>query len=238
MNAARQQFEKGAMFWFDYAGGVIFAIADDGWWGAYVDTWDGQTEPPDEPVIGKIKPLHGFGHIWTIHEVKDLLGWATANEEAGQGECDDMGEDGWHLAFSDDYSATLEYPTDGLEPEPTPDPEPPPPPPPPPEPGVLLPLHEQANYHMVLLPSAEAPLVMWNLESFLYMNLLSDGRVVGELKRPIVGIELPPGVEIDERDGRWIVWFAGEYAQGLWAHCLRVAYRPFIGCVDGWPGSD
>jgi len=229
MNAARQQFEHGFMLWFDYDGGLIFAIADDGWWRDFPDEWDGESEPVAESPPGKIKPLRGFGDVWAKNSgVADLLGWAVAGEQSGQGECLCI-ETGWHVTFGDVYSAMLEFPVE-------PAPEPPPEPLPPPTPDDSLPLHEQANYDLILLPSADDPRIMWDVSSFLYLNLLNDGRVVGELKRPIVGVELPPEIEIDLEGGRWIVWFAGEYARGLWAHCLRVAYRPFIAVVDGWPG--
>jgi len=247
MNAARQMFERGMLFWFDFGDGVIFAIAnldegldDEGqswaWWEVFADEWDGKSEPPGQAPEGLLKPERGFGHVWGTHsEVWARLGWATHAEQAGQGECE-LDSDAWCITFADDFSARLEHPP-APEPEPEPEPQPPQPTPDPvlpsPTPEGPLPLHEQANYHMVLLPNADTPLIMWNLSSFLYLNLRSDGRVVGELRRPIAGIDLPPEIEIDERDGRWIVWFAGEYARGLWAHLLRVAYRPFIPAVDG-----
>ena len=228
MNAARQQFEHGFLLWLNDNGGTIFVVADDdGWWKKYADLWQGQEEiVSDPPPPGMVKPSRGFGYLWGRYtEVRDHLGWATADEIPGEGHCHDAGDGDWAISF-EDWAEMLEV----ARPAP---PAPEEPPTPTPDPDSLQPLHEQSNYHMVLLPNADDPRIMWNLKPFLYLNLLSDGRVVGELRCPIAGMELPAEITLEAKDGKRLVWFAGEYARGLWAHLLRVAYRPFIAAVDG-----
>jgi hypothetical protein len=116
------------MYWFDHPdGGLIFAVADGGWWKQYDD--EGQLDPPVTAPDGLFKPISGFGKIWYVygglgHDIlRERLGWAEAPEESGQGECWET-EKGWNLWFGD--------PADVVKLITLPSPPPPPVGPPPP----------------------------------------------------------------------------------------------------------
>lgn len=132
MKAARQKFEQGELFWYDHPdGGLIFAVAIDGWWREYKDT--GHLEPPGEPPEGMSKPERGFGKVWHENDLVDRLGWGVSLELEGEGDCKKSG-DIWELWFGSDFYAKLEPPAPEPEPEPAPEPTPEPGPQPEPEP--------------------------------------------------------------------------------------------------------
>lgn len=132
MKAARQKFEQGELFWYDHPdGGLIFAVAIDGWWKEYKDT--GHLDPPGEPPEGMSKPERGFGKVWHENDLVDRLGWGVSLELEGEGDCKKSG-DIWELWFGSDFYAKLEPLASEPEPEPAPEPTPEPGPQPEPEP--------------------------------------------------------------------------------------------------------
>jgi hypothetical protein len=83
--AVYQPFEKGRMFWIGETGEIItlFNDGDEPAWLAVTDTGP-EPDPADqveEPPQGLIRPLRGFGAVWTNNaDVQARLGWATAPE--------------------------------------------------------------------------------------------------------------------------------------------------------------
>lgn len=94
-----QKFEHGLMVYVNYNNTpfyylpydkTIFIVFDDGSWAQTQDTWNtsqpvntGLTPPP-----GKLEPKMGFGNAWrneTGLKVRERLGWAVAEEQAGDG---------------------------------------------------------------------------------------------------------------------------------------------------------
>lgn len=125
MEVVRQKCEKGDLFWYNRDGGLIFAIAKDGWWGVWPDT--GHLDPPGKPPDGLHKPVRGFGKVWHERDLYQHLGWATTLELPGEGDCVRDG-DAWLLWFGSDFNIRLEPFVPGPEPTPEPEPEPGPPP--------------------------------------------------------------------------------------------------------------
>jgi hypothetical protein len=83
--AVYQPFENGRMFWIGETGEIIilFNDGDEPAWLAVTDTGP-EPDPDDqvdEPPQGLIRPLRGFGAVWTNNaDVQARLGWATAPE--------------------------------------------------------------------------------------------------------------------------------------------------------------
>jgi hypothetical protein len=83
--AVYQPFEKGRMFWIGETGEIIilFNDGDEPAWLAVTETGPepGPDDQGDEPPQGLIRPLRGFGAVWTNNaDVQNRLGWATAPE--------------------------------------------------------------------------------------------------------------------------------------------------------------
>jgi hypothetical protein len=132
VRVVRQKCERGDLLWYDTDGGLIFAVAEGGWWGVWPDS--GHLVPPvASPEDNLYVPVRGFGKVWHENDLLDRLGWATTLELPGEGDCKQVGEM-WILSFGTDFYAKLEPPAPEPEPEPAPEPTPEPGPQPEPEP--------------------------------------------------------------------------------------------------------
>jgi hypothetical protein len=90
----QQPFEHGLMFWVQTEK-RIYVLFDDKRspaWAYYEDQFkDGQPESDpafQPPSAGLVQPIRGFGLVWRSHqkEVRARLGWATAPEDAYDGQ--------------------------------------------------------------------------------------------------------------------------------------------------------
>jgi hypothetical protein len=88
-----QPFERGAMMWSDhigwYAQPVVYVLYTDGTYQRFEDTFDPAVDSAsggETPPNGLVEPALGFGKVWCDQPgVREVLGWATANETAGVG---------------------------------------------------------------------------------------------------------------------------------------------------------
>lgn len=88
-----QPFQHGAMIWIRadgwYEQPFVFALYDDKTYQRFEDTFDpSEDRAPDgeSPPDGLYVPTLGFGKLWRENaDVRDALGWATAQEITGVG---------------------------------------------------------------------------------------------------------------------------------------------------------
>lgn len=224
VSAGRQQFERGWMYWYDLAGGKIFALCEDGEWEVYADEWDGETAIAVESPEGLLAPLRGFGYVWNMHYLQAWLGWAVLGEEAGQGRCLQTPGGGWRLEFGGETVAELKVPmTEESEEETGPAGEVQEPvascsvPSSVPSivPGVrhwgLLrcPLRWAGPWNLVMLPG-----FVFNLAACVWINKMGDGTIRARLVQPVTDVvDFPLGVGVAGDD---IMVFAGSHAELLW----------------------
>jgi Tol biopolymer transport system component len=89
MNSAYQRFEDGQMIWLQnlgwYKQAKIYTLFGNGSYMRFNDTWD--SSMPESagltPPSGQIEPIRGFGKVWREQNLRDDLGWATIEEQAG-----------------------------------------------------------------------------------------------------------------------------------------------------------
>jgi hypothetical protein len=88
----QQAFEGGFMFWVQ-AQGRIYVLFNEGRaprWESFTDAYqDGQPEsdPSLSPPEGRSQPIRGFGLLWRTNQgLRERLGWATAPEQAYDGQ--------------------------------------------------------------------------------------------------------------------------------------------------------
>ena len=82
VHAAYMPFEGGHMLWRGDTN-EIYVLYTDGTYQAYEDTWvEGEiVEIEESPPQGLVAPRRGFGKLWATQlDVRDKLGWATAEE--------------------------------------------------------------------------------------------------------------------------------------------------------------
>lgn len=80
---AEQPFTGGLMFWRQDVKG-IYVLCTNGSWQFANDTWttgEAETDPAIVAPWGYYQPKRGMGKVWrTYANVRDILGWATAEE--------------------------------------------------------------------------------------------------------------------------------------------------------------
>lgn len=83
VQAAYQEFERGAMIWRADTSDIYVLYRETGLVNRYRDTWRGEPVVYDEtPPPGLIKPDRGFGRVWVDNpQVRAGLGWATSFEQ-------------------------------------------------------------------------------------------------------------------------------------------------------------
>ena len=85
VDMAQQAFATGVMLWRSDTR-TIYALADDGSWASYPDTFvegDPEQDPSLTPPAGYQQPIRGFGKVWRENgEVAERLGWAMTPEGA------------------------------------------------------------------------------------------------------------------------------------------------------------
>ncbi|MCZ7538400.1 MAG: hypothetical protein M5U29_00430 [Anaerolineae bacterium] len=83
VQAAYQEFERGAMIWRADTSDIYVLYRETGLVNRYRDTWHGEDVPYDEtPPPGLYKPDRGFGRVWVDNpQVRAGLGWATSLEQ-------------------------------------------------------------------------------------------------------------------------------------------------------------
>ena len=91
---AYQTFERGVMIWVSSVGATgqsaIFVLNNNNTYQRFADTWVEGIDPSitglSPPSSNLQEPIRGFGKIWReAGGVRDSLGWATGNEQAGAG---------------------------------------------------------------------------------------------------------------------------------------------------------
>ncbi len=82
VQAAYQEFERGAMIWRADTSDIYVLYHETGLVNRYRDTWHGEPIVYDEtPPLGMYKPDRGFGRVWVDNpQVRAGLGWATGFE--------------------------------------------------------------------------------------------------------------------------------------------------------------
>lgn len=83
-STAVQSFERGTMIYVQGSPGSIYALALDGRFRRFDDTWtSGEPETGGEtPPLGLIEPKRGFGKVWRLNlDVRGSLGWAVTDEQ-------------------------------------------------------------------------------------------------------------------------------------------------------------
>jgi hypothetical protein len=83
-SAAWQPFERGGMLWRADEN-FIYTLEPENRWRPFADRWR-EGDPAFDPNLsapeGLHQPVRGFGLVWREKaEVRDLLGWATAEEQ-------------------------------------------------------------------------------------------------------------------------------------------------------------
>jgi hypothetical protein len=92
--SAYQTFERGIMVWVSAVGSGgqsgIFVLYNNNTFQRFADTWREGVDPSstglNPPRDGLREPIRGFGKVWRESGgVRDALGWATGNEQGGNG---------------------------------------------------------------------------------------------------------------------------------------------------------
>jgi uncharacterized protein YraI len=81
---AYETFQRGQLL-YQHDLRAVYVLYADGTWAAYRDTYlDGQPfqVQPFDPPLGLKQPIKGFDRVWEIPEVRNKLGWATADEQS------------------------------------------------------------------------------------------------------------------------------------------------------------
>lgn len=74
------QFFEGGLMLYRTDTSQVYVLYNNGTVQTFADTWQGETYSEDVPT-GYVVPQFGFGNIWsTQNNVRDALGWATAQE--------------------------------------------------------------------------------------------------------------------------------------------------------------
>ncbi len=83
VQAAYQEFERGAMIWRADTSDIYVLYRETGLVNRYRDTWNGEPIFYEEtPPPGMYKPDRGFGRVWVDNpQVRAELGWATSLEQ-------------------------------------------------------------------------------------------------------------------------------------------------------------
>ena len=94
VSSAYQVFQNGIMIWVSSVGAggqsAIYVLYNNNTYQRFADTWVDGIDPSSTglqpPADNLREPIRGFGKVWRQSGgVRDLLGWATTDEQGGSG---------------------------------------------------------------------------------------------------------------------------------------------------------